>query len=115
MPRHDNIAFYHPYSSWCAKEDVADKFFQVRFVEKKVIVGVMSLQDPLENKWVSKASIQYTDADGNWVYALAEHNKNVSIFFVSLVIRKTITKPCQCLYTEQRAKRMNLTELHCLL
>jgi hypothetical protein len=81
MPRHDKdgIDFHHPYNSWCSKIEVEDKFFEVRFIERRSIVGVIIQRANLEEKWVTKAKIQYEDYSNNWVYARSNHLKDVSI------------------------------------
>ncbi|XP_028392974.1 uncharacterized protein LOC114517441 isoform X2 [Dendronephthya gigantea] len=67
MPRHDkrNIALHHPYSSWCGSED--DSFWEVRFIERRSIVGVMTGPDPLEHKYVTNARIMVQDENDDWI------------------------------------------------
>ena len=79
-PRHNrsNIALQHPYSSWCTK-DVADKFFEVRFIERRKIVGIYIQPDPLEHKLIYKMYVKYMDENSQLVPAINQGDKNVSI------------------------------------
>lgn len=79
MRRHDkrNIALYHPYSSWCASEEVSMKYWEVRFIERRAIVGVITSPDSLENKFVTKLRIMVLDEDLNWI-VVRSRNRDVS-------------------------------------
>jgi hypothetical protein len=60
----------------------------------------------MENKYVTKAKIQYRDADNNWIYAKGTNAKNVShsdLVFVGITKRSKKNfgvsgKLCRALY-----------------
>ena len=80
-PRHlrSHIGLHHPYSSWCAGEHVDDKFLEVRFVERRKIIGIYAQGDPLEKKYITKAHIQYMDENYQMVFARQDNNQQVSM------------------------------------